>query len=164
MEYQIRPLGKLCARTGVALRPGSQCLSVLVEQNGQWERLDFNTDAWTGPPPGTVAYWKCRVPEQAEKNWRSADLEGLLALFEQLLEERQPSREKLLYVLTLVLLQRKRLKLDYSHAGDDGEFLVLLGSRGEGPYEVRELQLDRSELQELQGVLTEQLNTLGEAA
>lgn len=164
MEYKIRPLGKVCAHTGAPLQPGTLCYSVLVERNGQQERLDFNVDHWQGPPAEALGYWRCLVPYPEVKQVHTVDVEVLLRMFEQLVEERHPAREKLLYVLTLVLLQRRRLKLEGSRSTDEGEFLELIGTRGEGPYEVRDQQLPVDEIQQLQAALTMELNTAGEAA
>lgn len=164
MEYKVRPLGKTCAQSGNPLKPGAPCFSVLLERNGQLERLDYNVDSWTGPPENAVGYWQCQVPYPEIKQVHSIDVEVLLQLFEQMIEERQSAREKLLYVLALFLLQRRRLRLDGSHTTADGEFLDLSGSRGEGPYIVRDQQLPQDEIKALQAALTHQLNSEWEAA
>ncbi len=164
MEYKVRPLGKTCAQTGAPLKPGAPCYSVLVERNGQLERFDYNVDAWQGPPENSIGYWQCLAPVPEIKQVNTIDAEVLLQLFEQMLEEQQPAREKLLYVLALFLLQRRRLRLDGSHTTAEGEFLDLSGSRGEGPFAVRDQQLSQEEIKELQAALTTQLNSDWEAA
>ncbi|MCA9088233.1 MAG: hypothetical protein KDA90_06295 [Planctomycetaceae bacterium] len=165
MEYKFRSLGKHCAQTGAPLHPGQQCVSVLLEVNGQLERLDYNLDAWTGPPEQAIGYWRCLVPYPEARQANTVDVEVLMQLFEQMIDEEQASRERLLYVLTLFLLQRRRLKLEDSHVDDDGrEYLSVVGSRGEGPYEVLDQQLTQDEVRELQEALTAQLNSEWEAA
>lgn len=164
MEYKVRQLGKTCALTGAPLKPGAPCYSVLVERNGQLERFDYNVDSWEGPPENTVGFWKCLVPIPEHRKVGTVDPEMLMRLFEQLYEEQQPAREKLLYVLALFLLQRRRLRLERSIVNGDGEFLELTGTRGEGPFEVRDQQLADDEIKSLQAALEVQLNSDCEAA
>ncbi|MCA9031669.1 MAG: hypothetical protein KDA66_12725, partial [Planctomycetaceae bacterium] len=159
MEYKVRPIGKTCAQTGEPLEPGSHCMSVLVERDGVLERLDYNVSSWEGPPEGTVGFWKCDVPVPETKPVTQMDPNALMGLFEQMVDEQQPAREKLLYVLTLYLLQRRRLQLDGSELREDGEFLLISGSRGEGPFEIRNHQMADDEIKQLQSALAVQLNS-----
>ena len=39
MDFSIRPISKVCAATGETLEPGSNCWSVLVEENGRTVRI-----------------------------------------------------------------------------------------------------------------------------
>lgn len=150
MEYHVRPLGKTCAATGAVLPPGAAVVSVLVERAGELVRLDYLAEAWTGPPEGTIGQWRCRVPPAATSS-PSADPEALLTFFEQVLEDANPAQEPLAYVLALALLQRRRLRLEGARVEDGIQYLQLAGSRGEGPYEVRDQQLSDETIQRLQG-------------
>ncbi len=58
------------------------------------------------------------------------------------------------YVLSLLLMQKKRLKLERSDVQDDHTLLRLVGSQGEGPYVIRDQQLSDDEIQQLQQELT----------
>ncbi|HID24123.1 MAG TPA: hypothetical protein EYP14_17215 [Planctomycetaceae bacterium] len=159
MDYHLKPVGKTCAATGHELVPGSVCHSVLVEREGKLVRLDFSPEGWSGPPEGTVAHWKCRVPEPQGDRPQPLDTEGLMRYFEQLVEDADPSQEKFCYVLALLLLQKKRLKLEGSRVEDDVEYIELSGKHGEGPYSVRDQQLSDEEIREVQEALTKQLTT-----
>ncbi len=53
---------------------------------------------------------------------------------------------RLRYVLALLLLQKRRLELDGSRLDGEIEYLVLIGTKGEGPFEVRDEQLDAEEI------------------
>ncbi len=150
MEYHIRPLGKTCAGTGQPLAPGSTVVSILVDRNGVLERLDFSPEGWAGPPEQTVGQWHCQVPRQEEAATRIVDPEALLAYFEQVLEDANPAQEQIAYVLALFLLQKRRLRLDGARVDEDRQFLQLAGSRGEGPFEVRDQQLSDEEIRRLQ--------------
>lgn len=155
MDYHFPPLGKTCAATGQPLVPGSMCRSALVEQNGSQVRKDFSPQGWNGPPEGAIGHWITRVPERTGPP--KLDPEQLMRYFEQLTEEASPSHDETRYLLALMLLQQRRLKLDMIHSDEDGNTLVLIGTRGEGTFQVPHLQLADQEISERQNVLRFQL-------
>ena len=159
MDYQFGPPGKICAACGKPLGAGDRCISALVEQSGRLVRLDYLEAHWTGEPPHTVGTWRFQIPEATAQQQRVLDTDTLFRFFEQLTEDANPGQERLRYVLSLFLLQRRRLKLDGSRQDGQQEFLVFLGQRGEGPYEVLDQQLSAEEMAALQSELTARLQT-----
>lgn len=79
-----------------------------------------------------------------------------MAQFERLEEGGHEQVRRLRYVLALLLLQRKRLQLEDSRSEDGVDLLVLIGTKGEGPFEVRDEQLDADEIAGIQRALLEQ--------
>lgn len=152
-DYNVKPIGRTCAATGKELAPGSVCHSVLVEKNGELLRFDYAEEGWVQPPAGIVAHWRCEVPEPSTTVKKTLDPNELMRQFEQLSEEASPAHDKFRYVLALLLVQRRRLKLEGTKVIDDQEFLEVTGTRGEGTFLVRDQQLDESELQDLQTAL-----------
>src|SRR5271155_4544764 len=112
MDYHLKPLGKICAATGKPLLPGSVCHSVLVEKEGSLVRMDFSQEGWSGVRPEYVGHWIVDVPEAPDPKTLRIDPDAALRYFEQLSEEAEPVHEKTRYVLALVLLQHRKLKLD----------------------------------------------------
>ena len=157
MDYHLKPIGTTCAGTGESLEPNSICYSVLVELNGELARLDFSRDGWDGPPEGTLGQWRCLVPEPEQVTTRPLDTDGLMRYFEQLSESIQLEREPLRYVLSLLLLQKRRLKLEGSRIDGDTEVLEFVGSRGEGTFDVPDCRLTDRKIQDLQRELDDQL-------
>ena len=149
-EYEFRTVGRKCAATGAELPPGSVCHSVLVEREGKLVRLDFSEAGWKGPPEGAVGAWKCTVPRPAEVRREPLDAAVLLRCFEQLLEEGAPDREGLRYVLALLLVKKRRLRIEGSRTAADGEYLQLAGIQGEGAWEVRDLNPTDAEVEQWQ--------------
>lgn len=149
-EYNIKPVGRICAGTGQELVARTFCHSVLVDKDGDLLRLDFSEEGWKEPPHGLLAHWLCEVPEPSATIKKSLDVDDLMRQFEQLSEEASPARDKFRYVLALLLVQRRRLKLDGTKVLDDQEFLEVTGARGEGTFLVPVQQLDDAEVQELQ--------------
>ncbi len=69
------------------------------------KRYDYATDAWGGPPPAAVGWWKSQMPGQsaARKRWAPNDV--MLDFWDRLAG--QPEREDMRYVLTLLLVRRR---------------------------------------------------------
>lgn len=157
MEYQLKPRSRKCAATGQDLVPGTTCYSVVIEKLGELTRQDFSEQGWPGPPAGAVAVWKSSVPRPVEVKNAPLDPQALMSYFEQLNEEASPATEKLRYILALLLLQKKRMRLDGERIDGDVVFLQLAGLHGEGAYEVRDFQLSDAEMDELQRDLSSHL-------
>lgn len=157
MDYQLKPLGRTCAATGEDLVPGTLCHCVVVDRDGELVRLDFCEQGWSGPPEGTIGHWRCLVPEPATPRPRTVDPEELMQYFEQLCEDGNPIQEKFRYVIALLLLQKRRLRLDGSRLDGEIEYLQLVGSHGEGPFAVRDQDLQPDEVEALQRELNAQL-------
>jgi len=150
MDYNIRPISKVCAVTGEPLTPGEHCWSVLTEADGKLVRLDFSSAAWTGPPEGSIGHWQCEVPADADAGRRKIDADSLFDYFIQLCESPNTVEQDYQYVLALLLLRKRRLILEESIEVDDQPAMRLIGSGGEGPFEVLERELTDDQITELQ--------------
>lgn len=158
MDYHLKPVGKICAATQAPLAPGAVVYSVLVEQNGEPVRLDFSSEGWSGPPPGTIGQWRCVVPPPESDKPKPLDPDSLLEHFEKMLEDANSAQQQLCYVIALLLLQKRRLQLEGTRYDGDIAWLQFVGARGEGPFEVRDQQLTGDEIAALQASLNLHLN------
>jgi hypothetical protein len=156
MDYQLKPLGKTCSKSGAKLLPGEVCYSAVVAKGNDWERIDFSRDAWQGPPEDAVGYWRTKVPPQTEAR-RRLDPDALLRYFEQLCEDANPAQDKFRYVLALLLVQRRRLRITGTRGERTTTILELVGMQGEGPFGVPEQQLTPDEIDTLENELNERL-------
>lgn len=157
MEYSFRPIGRVCAATGVELTPGTLCRSALIERDGRFDRLDYLATAWSQAPDGAIGHWRCRVPEPATPQVRRLDPDELMTQFERLEDAGHEQVRRLRYVLALLLLQRKRLQLEDTRSDDDVDWLVLIGTKGEGPFDVRDERLAPEEIAAVQQELLAQI-------
>ncbi|MEM1060879.1 MAG: hypothetical protein AAGJ97_00985 [Planctomycetota bacterium] len=112
-DYLLKPPGKRCVTSGRALRPGRECRSALVERDGEPVRLDYDLDAWPGPPEGDlIGHWLCRIPGQAPAvSTRPAPAERHRR-FVAWDEAGTAEHEKLRYWLVVELLRSRRLELE----------------------------------------------------
>ncbi len=153
MEFNVRPVARTCAATGVELTPGRPCWSVLVEQDGQIVRLDYSPDAWKGPPADAIGYWECLVPERRSGSGQEIDADSLFDYFVQLCESPNQVELDYLYVLALLLLRKRRLVLEETLSVDDQNIMRLVGRGGEGPFDVVERDLPEERIGQLQDQL-----------
>jgi hypothetical protein len=63
------------------------------------------------------------------------------------------------YVTALLLLRKRRLRLEGSRRDEDTEeeYLQFSGSKGEGPYEVRDQRMSEEQIAQLQAALETEL-------
>ena len=166
MEYHVRPMGKTCAATGDPFPPGAAVRSALVLDDGRQVRLDFLLSEWSEPPARTIGHWAARVPDAEPEEDAPLDADDLLDLLDSLGDAADAGNNRqvrLRYVLALLLLEEKRVELHEDRDTPDGRVLVLVGAGGEGPFEVRDLDLPEDEIGGLEASLSALLREAGGA-
>ena len=129
-DYQIQAPTRRCAATGRELRPGEKYHAVLLDAGGRFVRHDYAPDAWAGPPPGALAHWSGRVPQDGEAARRPPIDDELLAeCFHRLDGAAEPARVHFRYVVALLLMRRRRFKFEDVHKDAAGETLTLRDTR-----------------------------------
>ncbi len=123
--YSIsRPTG-VCAATGRAFAVGDRFVAALVERPDSpgFERQDFAIDAWDAgsrpaPPLAVFATWRAVLaPSDQKKKTIALNDEELLDLFEQLGGVEDPRRKAFRYMLALILVRRRVLRLEATRPG-----------------------------------------------
>ena len=97
------------------------------------------------------------MPVPTAPQMRRIDPDDLMGRFEQLEDEGHEHVRRLRYVLALLLLQRKRLELEDSRSDEAFDVLILVGTKGEGPFEVRDERLGPEEIAAIQRELLAQI-------
>lgn len=127
-----------CAATDRELAPGEPCFTALVRplpdpdaapgrsDRPVFERLDYDPGAWDGVRDSGVlddrllCWWRTEVPEPGGRRNLFVDDETLVDLFARLEEEEDPSRTAFRFVLGLILLRRRKLRVvDRGREGDE---------------------------------------------
>ncbi len=149
-EYQIQPNTRRCAVTGRELVAGEKYFSVLLSEGAQFIRQDFSGDAWRGPPEGAFSFWSGRVPSQEENKRPTFDDEMLLDCFQRLETQQDPQKVNFRYVLSLLLLRRKKLKFEQAAMQGEQETLTLRCVRSGTTYQVVNPRLQEEQLVQVQ--------------
>ena len=105
----------MCAATGEPLEPGAVCVTALCEHEHDegFDRKDFSEAAWEAGarPERLFSYWRSTVPEPSEKKRVFVDDEVLMQIFERLAHDDRPQRIAFRFVLALVLLRKRKLRM-----------------------------------------------------
>jgi hypothetical protein len=156
MEYEIERSAKCCAATGREFAPGESFYSALIAEGAELKRCDYSAQAWQGPPPGTVGWWKSQMPGQNARRSHWAPNEVLLSFFDELAE--QPNKQDMRYVLALLLVRRRVMRVEEEQRDEAGhERLVLYCPRRDAQYEVPAAPPDAQRTEEIQQVLAKLL-------
>jgi hypothetical protein len=124
-EYSIEPSTRRCRITGRELRPGEKVYSVLLDQEGKFVRHDYAVEAWSGPPAEAYGFWLGQVPSPDAPRRPPINDELLSDCFNQLEGETAPGKISVRYVLGLLLMRRRRLRLEETLIEEGCEILVM---------------------------------------
>ena len=128
--------------------------SALVAEGNDLRRFDYAVDAWQGPPSGTIGWWKSSVPQANAKRSRQAPNDVLLQCFDELAE--QSDREEMRYVLALLLVRRRVMRVEEEHRGAEGrEVLLLHCPRRDADYEIPVIVPDEAKIEAIQQELAQ---------
>ncbi len=149
MDYEVQRCTRQCVVSGRELKPGETFYSVLKSEGANVVRQDYAEEAWTGPPDNVIGWWKSQVPTGDPRKLHWAPNDVMLELFEQLAD--QPERFDFRYVLSLLLIRRKLLRLEESERDAAGNEIVLLSCpTRETEYRVEVVLPDAPRAQEIQ--------------
>jgi len=152
LDFEIQRCSRSCAKTDHEFAPGEEFYSVLVSEGSEVVRYDYSQQAWEGPPDEAIGWWKSQMPEANARraNWAPNDV--MLDYFQQL--EEQPGKEDVRYILTLLMIRRRVLRLDDSELGEDGvERMIVFCPRNETEYHVPVVSPDPVRASEIQDEL-----------
>lgn len=108
MDIKIERPRITCAVSGRPFVAGETVYSALLRDGGQIRRHDVAADAWSGPPPATLAWWRAaHTPGPAREEVAPVDV--LLDLLEGL--EGRDDDAALRYLLALELVRRRVLRV-----------------------------------------------------
>jgi hypothetical protein len=110
LDFEVQRSTRRCAATERPLAPGETCYSVLEVHGADVVRKDYCQEAWTTPSESAFGWWKMRIPEPTAKKVKLAPNEVLLELFDEMADRHE--QQDLRYVLTLLLIRRRVLRLD----------------------------------------------------
>ncbi len=160
MDHEIPRATRRCATTDREIHPGEWFFSILVDDGGKLTRRDYSVEAWNGPPDDAAGWWKSQVPRPDAKRLHWAPNDVMLQLFDQL--ENQSASRDMRYVLALLLVRRRVMRLEEQVKEPDGrETLVLYCPRREATYHVPVVNPIPARIEEIQRELASLLFAQG---
>lgn len=133
-DWEIKKTLGQCTGTGKEFEIGEEYFAALVETDEGLERRDFSAAYWNEHQPAVYCFWKTRMPNPEEKKKIFVDNEMLMAFFERLAEETDPEKINFRFVLTLILMRKRKLKYNGCKI-DDGNEIWTLKVTGQDRYE-----------------------------
>jgi len=156
MDYEIQACTRHCHATGRELAPGEPFFSALVEEGATLARYDYAVEAWQGPPPGSVGWWKSQR-EASSKHSSGAPNDVVLDVFQRL--DGDAAAEDMRYVLALFLIRRRVLRLEETEKDDQGrEMWVVYCPRREATFRVAAVVPDEARVEPIQQELARLLD------
>jgi hypothetical protein len=141
-SYKLGRFIGVCAATDRTLEPGTECIACLCEPTEAdieagalgLVRLEYSVEAWESGsrPQALFSWWLTRVPEADGPRRVLVDDDALLDLFDRLGSEGDDRRLGFRWVLGLILVRKKLLRLEGSARTEEGD-VFLLRRRGTDP-------------------------------
>ena len=154
IEFDLQKCTRKCAATGREFAPGDVYFSELVPDGASVVRRDYGEAEWSGESENAIGSWKSRVPDPKQRRISWAPNDVLLQYFVELHENRQ--KADVLYVLTLLLVRRRILRLEATEADDNGA-MVLYCPRQESEYRVEVVTPEPERITQIQDDLAQLL-------
>jgi hypothetical protein len=124
LDFEVQRCTRRCAKTDRELKPGEAFFSVLMTEGAEIVRYDYAEDAWEGAPEEALGWWKSRMPEPNANRLHWAPNDVMLHYFEEL--ESQEDKLDVRYVLSLLLIRRRVVRLEDTETDDAGREVMVL--------------------------------------
>lgn len=158
-EWDIREPAARCSLCEREFAGGEIVFSGLMEKEESFERLDCCEPCWTSKGGESLfSCWRTVQPEREKPIARRLNSEVVLEFFHRLEGEEERKKRSFRYVLALMLMRKKVMKLQGVERDDGAEKLVLVESRSGVPYRVADLHLGGEEIAEITDEISSLLN------
>lgn len=154
-DWEIKKTLGECFGTGGAFEVGQEYYAALVEGEEGFERRDYSVEYWDQNKPETYCFWKTKMADSQQKKKLFIDDEMLMAFFERLAEETTEEKINFRFVLTLVLMRKRKLKYDSSEIKDGKEVWSLRVTGQDRYVEVINPNLTEEQIEQLSGQMGE---------
>lgn len=124
IDFDIQRCTRRCAATDRELLPDEPFYSVLVSDGAEVVRQDYCEQAWSEPPEGAIGWWKSQMPAANANKMHWAPNDVMLHYFQEL--EDKPEKADVRFILALLLIRRRIVRLDDRETDDQGRELMVV--------------------------------------
>ena len=151
-DWKIRRLRGECAKCERAFETdGERLLTQVRFVDEELVREDFHPECWE--EPSDAIYWWATRREVKGRNTLALDFELIERLFFQLEERSEDKIRELRYLLCLMLMRKRRLKLVNVQRGPEGEAMLVRRPRHKEEWRVFVYDFEPERLDVLRGGL-----------
>lgn len=154
-EWEIKKTLGECFGTGGVFEVGQEYFAALVDGEEGLERRDYSVEYWDQNKPEAYCFWKTKMADSQQKKKLFVDDEMLMAFFERLAEETAEDKINFRFVLTLILMRKRKLKYDSSRIEDGKEVWRLRVTGQDQHVEVVNPNLTEEQIEQLSGQMGE---------
>lgn len=120
-DWEIKKTYGQCFGTEAEFQVGQDYFAALVETDEGFERRDYSVEYWDEHKPEVYCFWKTRMADPDKKKKIFIDDEMLMSFFERLADETAQEKINFRFVLTLILMQKRKLKYTSDAIKDGNE-------------------------------------------
>lgn len=113
-DFELSRASGKCSITGRPFEEDEEFFTVVLETGETLERRDVALDAWSGPPEGTLCFYKTRMPKRNAPKRKFIDDSAMVSFFKALTDTPHPNKQRFRFVLALILLRKRLLKYEKS--------------------------------------------------
>ncbi len=154
MEYRLPKRAGACMACEAAFAEGAVIVSAISQEGEAFQRRDL-CEACFGQGGGFYSSWRSRQPRNEEERIR-LDLDLAGEFLRRLVREADPARAPLLYLLTLLLARKRRVKIEgtYREGGTERLRVLVRGEEEDESLEVAVPELGEAETAAVQTELS----------
>ena len=158
-DWEIKKTLGQCAGTGRDLGIEEEYFAALVEGEEGLERRDFSIEYWNEAKPPVYCFWKTKMPNPEVKKKLLVDDEMLMTFFDRLADETDPEKLNFRFVLTLILMRKRKLKYDACENVEGAEVWTLKVTGQDRTAEVVNPHLNEDQIESLSSQMGQILQT-----
>ena len=131
-NWEVSRSHRECAVSGRKFVEGDEFYSALVETDESFERKDFSPEVWGEQnKDGFFSFWRTKLQSSSGKKDRKLhiDVEAFYTFFRNLEDTQKPNQMLFRYLIALMLVRKRVLRLDEIEKSSEGEFLLLYDTR-----------------------------------
>ncbi|MFH0946168.1 MAG: hypothetical protein V2A76_13290 [Planctomycetota bacterium] len=151
MDYTIRKISEGCVRCQAPFEAGNPLYSLILLEEEEPARLDLCVSCFElreADPEREFAFWRTRRAESTQVR-RMVDFNLLRELFFRMAERESPEYRKICYLLGLVLIRKRVVKLQEFTSEGGVDYLVVTAKQREHPIRLEAPELRPEEFGEL---------------
>ena len=151
MAYKLSKSGKGCSVCGGEFETDAEFFSAIFEVEEEWDRKDYCPTCWGTGNEEAFSHWRSKVRPPEEKR-AAFEMDRVLGLFDRVSEGDSESRDRLRYLLALMLVRKRVFKFVGTASGEEEGIRVFCPER-EQEYPVRDPGLDAEEIEKARNEL-----------
>ncbi len=159
MDWEIGSTSLACTGCSKPFVEEQEIFSALYDERPIFVRRDYCTECWPCQDRQPVfSYWQTRLPKRDAPVRRFVDDDVVLDFFKRLEGSPEPTKIGFRYVLGLLLMRKKVLKLKEFRRSEAGAALILHDRLRDCDYEVADPNLSEEQIRQMTGEINQILN------